>query len=92
MLGRAPDAGSHHEYIRNASTVLFGLVCFYVGIAVLTLVFLGQIRFDDRDGPGFNPFTRLPNGKVGISEFGAEVVGFCVLLAAGWPLGEALRR
>jgi hypothetical protein len=45
---------------------------------------IGQIRYDDREGPGWNPITTLPNGKVGISEFAIGCVGFAVLMALGW--------
>jgi hypothetical protein len=65
-------------------TYLFWLVCFIVGIAVLTVLFLGQVRYDDREGPGWNPITTLPNGKVGISEFAIGSAGFFVLMALGW--------
>jgi hypothetical protein len=40
------------------------------------VLFLGQIRYDDREGSRFNPFSTMPGGKVGISEFAASVVGF----------------
>jgi hypothetical protein len=31
---------------------------------------------DEREGAGFNPFTKMPDGKLGISEFGVSVIGF----------------
>lgn len=61
------------------STYVFTVVCFFVGAAFLTVVSLGRIRVDDRDGPGFNPFTRMPDGKVGVSESGMSTIGFFVL-------------
>jgi hypothetical protein len=72
----------------SASTYLFGLVCFYIGLAVLTAVSLGQITCDERDGPGFNPFTKMPDGRLGISEFGVSVIGFIILMAVGWLISQ----
>ena len=72
----------------SASTYLFGLVCFYIGLAVLTAVSLGQIICDEREGPGFNPFTKMPDGKLGISEFGVSVIGFIILMAVGWLISQ----
>jgi hypothetical protein len=72
----------------SASTYLFGLVCFYIGITILTALLLGQIRVDEREGPGFNPFSKMPDGKLGISEFGATVVGIMALMAVGWLIGQ----
>jgi hypothetical protein len=57
----------------SASTYLFGLVRFYIGITILTALLLGQIRVDEREGPGLNPFSKMPDGKLGISEFGATL-------------------
>jgi hypothetical protein len=70
--------------IERPGTYLFGLVCFIVGIAVLTVLFLAQIRYDDREGPGWNPISKMPDGKVGISEFAIQCVGFAVLMALVW--------
>jgi hypothetical protein len=61
------------------STYIFKVVCLFVGMAFLTVVSLGRIVVDDRDGPGFNPFTRMPDGKIGVSEFGTSTIGFFVL-------------
>jgi hypothetical protein len=58
------------------STYIFSLVCFFIGIAFLTATSVGQFTYDDREGPGFNPFSRMPDGKPGISEFAIMVVGF----------------
>ena len=65
------------------STHIFYLVCFCLGIAVLTVLSLGQVRYDDRESPGWNPITTLPDGKVGLSEFAIGCVGFAVLMALG---------
>jgi len=47
----------------------------------LTLISLGQLKFDDREGPGWNPFTKMPDGKIGISEDGAATFGFALMIA-----------
>jgi hypothetical protein len=72
----------------SPSRYLFWLVCFLIGIVVLTVLFLGQIKYDDREGPGWSPITTMPDGKVGISTLGAEVVGVAVLLALGWLVSQ----
>jgi hypothetical protein len=61
------------------STYLFSLVCFIVGYGVITVLSLGQIKYDDGEGPGWNPVTKLPDGKVGLSEFAIETIGCLVL-------------
>jgi hypothetical protein len=76
------------------STYLFTVLCFYVGVAFLTAISFGRIRVDDRDGPGFNPFTRMPDGKIGVSEFGTSTIGFVVLgllLGVGLAVAYAVR-
>jgi hypothetical protein len=42
---------------------------------------LGQIKYDNREGPGWNPISRTPDGKVGLSEFAIEGIGFVALVA-----------
>ncbi len=64
------------------STYIFSLVCFFVGFAAITAVSLGRIKHDDREGPGWNPISRMPDGKVGFSEFLIESTGFAVLVFA----------
>ena len=76
------------------STYLFTVLCFCVGVAFLTAISFGRIRVDDRDGPGFNPFTRMPDGKIGVSEFGTSTIGFVVLgllLGVGLTVAYAVR-
>ena len=68
----------------NAGTYLFGVVCFFIGLGIVTLFSLGQIRVDDRDGPGWSPITTMPDGKLGLSEFATSTIGFGVLMAFGW--------
>jgi hypothetical protein len=72
----------------SASTYLLGLVCFYIGITILTALLLSQIRVDERGARALNPFSKLPDGKLGISEFGATVVGFMALMAVGWLISQ----
>ena len=67
------------------STYFFALTCFVVGLAVVTVVTLGRVRYDDREGPGWNPVTRLPDGRMGLSEFAISSIGF-VSLGLGFAL------
>ncbi len=76
--------------VTRPSVYLFSLVCFVVGIAAITVLSLGRIKYDDREGPGWNPVSRMPDGKVGLSEFAIGCIGFAVLgvgLAAFLGLG-----
>jgi hypothetical protein len=68
--------------VTRPSVYVFSLVCFVVGYAAVTAVSLGQIKCDDREGPGWNPISRMPDGKVGLSEFAIGGIGF-VALAVG---------
>lgn len=74
----------------SPSTFIFWRVCFFIGMPVLFLIFLGQMRFDDREGPGWNPLSKMPDGKIGISEDGAASFGFVVMMG-GFLLIAALR-
>ena len=71
----------------------FTLLCFYVGLGILTLFCLGQFEVDDREGPGFNPFSKMPDGRLGISEFFVTAVGLVFFAAAtslvSWLISEA---
>ena len=77
----------------HISTYFFWVLCFYIGLAVLTLFFLGQFEVDDREGPGWSPFAKMPSGQLGIAEFFVASVGCLFLLAAGfllrWLVSEA---
>lgn len=76
--------------VTRPSVYLFSLVCFVVGLAVITAVSLGRLKYDDREGPGWNPVSRMPDGSVGLSEFAIEGIGFAALgvgLAAWLGLG-----
>lgn len=61
---------------------VFNLGCFILGYLVIRLLSLGRIRYDDREGPGFNPVTRMPDGSIGLSEFAITSIGF-VLMGVG---------
>ena len=64
-------------------TYVFTLVCFVVGYGLVAILSLGRIAYDDREGPGLNPLSRLPDGRVGLSEFALDVIGFCFLCLCG---------
>lgn len=61
---------------RHLGVFLFQVVCFFVGYAVVLAVSLGQIKYDNREGPGWNPVTRMPDGKIGLSETAIGGIGF----------------
>ncbi|MDI1262613.1 MAG: hypothetical protein PS018_05080 [bacterium] len=75
----------------SASTHLFYLFCFYAGLVVLTAVSLGRITHDDREGPGLNPFARLPDGRLGTSDFAVATIGFAIMAAAVWLVSQVVR-
>jgi hypothetical protein len=69
---------------------LFSLACFVVGYAVLKVLTLGRVEYDDRDGPGWNPVSRMPDGRLGLSESAISGIGFASMaigLAALLGLG-----
>lgn len=77
----------------RVSTYFFWVFCFYIGLGVLTLLCLGQFEVDAREGPGWSPFSKMPNGRLGISEYFVSVVGCTFLLGAvllvRWLFSEA---
>jgi hypothetical protein len=68
--------------VTRPSTYMFTLVCFVVGFALITALSFGQIKYDDREGPGWSPITRMPDGKIGLSEFAIDCIGFAFLGAS----------
>ena len=72
----------------RSGTYLFWLICFFIGLGAVSLFSLGQLKVDDREGPGWNPITTMPDGKVGISEFATGAVGFVVLMVLGWVVTQ----
>jgi hypothetical protein len=74
------------------STYFFWVFCFYIGLGVLTLLCLGQFEVDEREGPGWNPFSKMPNGRLGISEFFVASVGCVFVLAVGFLLQWLVRE
>lgn len=77
----------------RVSTYFFWVFCFYIGLGVLTFFLLGQFEVDDREGPEWSPFSKMPNGRLGLSQFFVSSVGALFLLAAGflvrWLVSEA---
>ena len=71
---RPPDPSRFNSY----STYFFSLQCFLVGYAAMIAFSLGRVAQDERDGPGLNPVTRLPDGRIGLSEFAIETIGLIV--------------
>lgn len=77
----------------RVSTYFFWVFCFYIGLAVLTLFLFGQFEVDEHDGPGWSPFSKMPNGRLGFSEYFVAAIGCLFLLAAlllvQWLVREA---
>jgi hypothetical protein len=63
----------------SPSNHLFSLVCFFVGFAAVTALSVGRIKYDDRQDAGWSPVSRLPDGKVGLSEFAISAIGFVLI-------------
>jgi hypothetical protein len=58
--------------VTRPSVYVFSPVCIIVGYVAVTAFSLGQIKYDDREGPGWNPISRMPDGNVGLSAFAIE--------------------
>ncbi len=71
----------------SPSTYLFWLVCFIVGYVMMAALSLGRVTYDDRDGPGWNPISKMADGRVGLSEIALEVIGLIALGMGGFCLG-----
>jgi hypothetical protein len=56
--------------------VLFETVCFYTGKFVLPAISFGRLTVEDRPGPWWNPFSKLLDGRVAVSNSGTSVFGF----------------
>jgi hypothetical protein len=56
--------------------VLFQTFCFYTGKLILRVISFGRLTVEDRRGPWWNPFARLPDGRIAVSSSGASVFGF----------------
>lgn len=84
---RPPDPNRFVSY----STYFCALWCFLVGYAAVTVLSLGRVTQDERDGPGLSPVSRLPDGRIGLSEFAIDVIGTLVqVLAVALVIGAAL--
>jgi hypothetical protein len=71
---RPPDPNRFTSY----STYFWSLQCFLVGYAAITVFSLGRVTQDERDGHGLNPMTRLPDGRIGLSEFAIGTIRLIV--------------
>lgn len=63
----------------SPSVYIFFLVCFVVGFAAITGLSLGQIKYDDQESPSWNPVSKMPDGKVGLSASAIKTIGFATL-------------
>ena len=48
--------------VESPSTYIFFALCFYFGLFLLTALTIGQVKVDYSEGPGWSPFSRLPDG------------------------------
>lgn len=80
------DEVPKYDGVTGPSTYVFTFVCFAVGFFVPTVLSAGKIQYDDSEGAGFSPVTRMPDGKIGISEFGLSTFGFVLLFVIGGAL------
>jgi hypothetical protein len=55
------------------------LACFFAGYFAVTMFSLGRIVYDDREGPGWSPITKMADGKTGLSQSALETIGFFAL-------------
>ncbi len=65
--------------VTRPTSYIISLVFFFVGFAVITVFSLGRITYDDREGPGWNPVSRMPDGKIGLSDTAIESVGLAII-------------
>ena len=77
--------------VGSPSSHIFYVFCFYFGFAVLAVFTLGRVKVDYSDGPSWNPFSRLPDGRPALSEYCVSSLGFAVLAVAAllllWHIG-----
>ena len=75
---RPPDPNRFISY----RTYFLMMTAFLIGYAAISVFSFGRVTQDERDGPGLNPVTRLPDGRIGLSEFAIELIGFAVQVLA----------
>ena len=73
----------------NAGTYIFSLVCFFIGLGFITLIFLTLVQYDDRDES--SGFSKLPDGRIGVTEFPIMVVGFGLMMCAIFLIREVMK-
>jgi hypothetical protein len=65
--------------VTRPSVYPFSLVCFVVGYVAVTAFSLGQIKYDDREGPGWKPISRMPDDNVDLSAMAIQGIGLVAL-------------
>jgi hypothetical protein len=50
-------------------------LCYFTGKYLLPVVSLGYLVVEEHPGPWWNPFSKLPNGRVAVSHDGAAIFG-----------------
>ena len=61
--------------------MLFDGLCYYTGKFILPVISLGWLKVEDRPGSWWNPFARLPNGRIAVSHDAAAIFGLIVWMA-----------
>jgi hypothetical protein len=69
------------------TSYIFGVVCFSIGMAVLAIFTLGQVKYVE-DGPAWKFFSVQPDKKVGVSELGAMLIGIAAVALFGWLISQ----
>ena len=88
------DPDPHVPVGERIEWAIYEIIFFYVGTTMIVLFTVGQVKVrnePDDHGSWWNPFWRMPDGKLAISESGASSVGFIVLMAAALGVLALLR-
>ncbi len=80
-----------YDGVRSPANYFFHVVCFFIGWGALALFTLNRVKVDHSEGPGWSPFSRLPDGSPALSEYAVASLGFGVLFA-GLGLAWLIRR
>ena len=88
------DPDPHVPVGERIEWAIHEIIFFYVGMTIILLFTVGQVQVrnePDDHGSWWNPFWRMPDGKLAISVSGASSVGFVVLMAAALGVLALLR-
>jgi hypothetical protein len=57
---------------------VFEVACFHTGKTVLPVISFGRMVTQERSSPWWNPFSRLPDRRIAVSNSGTSVCGLLV--------------